>query len=191
VLPALVVFGLGLAATVAPLTTTVLNAVDEHNAGIASGVNNAIARVAGLLAIAVLGAAISGQFESRLQEHLATAELSPQAAEVTSSAKSQPLAGSDEAAGLPGAERTTVGDAIANSSRDAFQLAVLISAGLMIAGGVTSAIGIVNPRRPPETVPAPARAATAGECGRGAPFGDREPVPGVLEPTSGGAHAPL
>jgi EmrB/QacA subfamily drug resistance transporter len=191
VLPGLVVFGLGLAATVAPLTTTVLNAVDEHNAGIASGVNNAIARVAGLMAIAVLGAAISGQFESRLQEHLATAELSPQAAEVTSSATSQPLAGSDEAADLPGAEQATVGSAIANSSRDAFQLAVLISAGLMIAGGVTSAIWIRNPRRPPEIEPAPARAATAGECGRGALFHDREPVPGVLEPASGGAQSPL
>src|SRR3954452_4704691 len=77
VLPALIVFGLGLAATVAPLTTTVLNSVDEHNAGIASGVNNAISRVAGLLAIAILGAVISGQFDSSLSDHLATAELSP------------------------------------------------------------------------------------------------------------------
>ena len=62
VLPGVVVFGLGLAATVAPLTATVLDSVPEHQVGIASGVNNGISRVAGLLAIAVLGAVISARF---------------------------------------------------------------------------------------------------------------------------------
>ena len=59
VLPAILVFGLGLSATVAPLTATVLDSVEERHVGIASGVNNGIARVAGLLSIAVLGAVIS------------------------------------------------------------------------------------------------------------------------------------
>ena len=62
VLPAILVFGLGLSATVAPLTATVLDSVEERHVGIASGVNNGIARVAGLLAIAVLGAVISAKF---------------------------------------------------------------------------------------------------------------------------------
>ncbi|HET8862506.1 MAG TPA: MFS transporter [Solirubrobacterales bacterium] len=62
VLPAIVVFGLGLSATVAPLTATVLDSVEERHVGIASGVNNGVARVAGLLAIAVLGAIISAKF---------------------------------------------------------------------------------------------------------------------------------
>jgi len=64
VLPAIVVFGLGLAATVAPLTATVLDSVEERRVGIASGVNNGVSRVAGLLAIAVLGAVISAQFDA-------------------------------------------------------------------------------------------------------------------------------
>ena len=64
-LPALLVFSLGLSLTVAPLTATVLAEADEHNAGMASGINNAIARVAGLLAIAALGAVVAAQFGGR------------------------------------------------------------------------------------------------------------------------------
>lgn len=62
VLPGVLVFSLGLAATVAPLTATVLDSVEERQVGVASGVNNGISRVAGLLAIAVLGAVISAKF---------------------------------------------------------------------------------------------------------------------------------
>jgi EmrB/QacA subfamily drug resistance transporter len=63
VFPALVVFSLGLSMTVAPLTATVLADADEHNAGIASGVNNALARIAGLLAVAALGIIVSGAID--------------------------------------------------------------------------------------------------------------------------------
>ena len=59
-LPALIVFSVGLSMIVAPLTATVLADADESDAGIASGINNAIARVAGLLGIAVVGAAVAG-----------------------------------------------------------------------------------------------------------------------------------
>jgi EmrB/QacA subfamily drug resistance transporter len=61
VLPPLLLFSLGLSLIVAPLTSTVLADAGESDAGIASGVNNAIARVAGLLAIAVVGAAVAGE----------------------------------------------------------------------------------------------------------------------------------
>ena len=62
VLPGLLVFGFGLSMTVAPLTATVLADADDSNAGIASGVNNAIARVAGLVAIAAVGAVVAASF---------------------------------------------------------------------------------------------------------------------------------
>lgn len=74
-LPPLVVFGAGLSLTVAPLTATVLADAGERDAGVASGVNNAVARVAGLLGIAVVGAAIAGS-DNRLDVpgfHLAMA----------------------------------------------------------------------------------------------------------------------
>src|SRR5919106_676097 len=58
-LPALVVFGLGLSLTVAPLTATVLADADEHDAGIASAINNAVARVAGLVGVSVVGVVVA------------------------------------------------------------------------------------------------------------------------------------
>lgn len=61
-MPPLLIFALGLSMTVAPLTATVLSGADEQNAGIASGVNNAIARVAGLLGIAIVGAIVAGRY---------------------------------------------------------------------------------------------------------------------------------
>jgi EmrB/QacA subfamily drug resistance transporter len=165
VLPGLILFGLGLSATVAPLTTTVLNSVDEHNAGIASGTNNAVSRVAGLIAIAVLGAVISSRFTSALDDRLQGVPLQGDAARVVASAQSRPLAGGDEAGELAAAQRDTVGEAIELSSRDAFRLGVGIGGGLMIVGGAISGIWIVNPRRPGPEREAP-RAVAAGECAR-------------------------
>jgi EmrB/QacA subfamily drug resistance transporter len=86
VLPAVLVFGLGLAATVAPLTATVLDSVEERHVGIASGVNNGVSRVAGLLAIAVLGAVISAQFDASAGAGVSGGPLTAAAPEASTSA---------------------------------------------------------------------------------------------------------
>jgi EmrB/QacA subfamily drug resistance transporter len=77
VLPAVAVLGLGMAVSVAPLTTTVMNSIEPGRAGIASGVNNAVSRIAGLLAIAVLGAVFGAAFNARLDRGLEALRLAP------------------------------------------------------------------------------------------------------------------
>jgi EmrB/QacA subfamily drug resistance transporter len=163
VLPAILVFGLGLSATVAPLTATVLDSVEERHVGIASGINNGVSRVAGLLAIAVLGAVISAHFGSVLDANLGAQPLSAEAAKTVSDAKAQPLAVA-ETDDLPRAEARRLTVASADASASAFHLGMLIAGLLMISGGIASGVGIENPRRRAAAVPATA-AAWAGECG--------------------------
>ena len=85
-LPAVLVFGLGLSATVAPLTATVLDSVEERHVGIASGVNNGVARVAGLLAIAVLGAVISAKFDASVGRAVGSGPLTADAPDASTAA---------------------------------------------------------------------------------------------------------
>jgi len=141
-LPALLVFSLGLASTVAPLTATVLSDADDSNAGIASGVNNAVARVAGLIAIAAIGAVISAQFKTSLDQNLAGIPLSPAARTAVAQARGQTLARVD-----PARAGVQVAHAVQSASVEAFHVGVGIAAGLVALGGVLGLVGISNPRR--------------------------------------------
>jgi EmrB/QacA subfamily drug resistance transporter len=146
VLPAALVFALGLAMTVAPLTAAVLASVDEHRSGVASGINNAVARVAGLLAIAAVGAAVSAQFSTSIEDHLRGARLSRSGEEAVALAKDRPLSGQPEKT-LPPAEQAELSVAIDAASVDSFRVGMGVGGGLVMLGGVISLVGIVNPRR--------------------------------------------
>jgi len=179
ILPGLIVFGLGLSATVAPLTATALDSVQERHVGIASGINNGVSRVAGLLAIAVLGAVIAGSFDSKIDERLAGQRLSPQAASSVEKAKQKPF-GAANTGRLDQAEAERVDAAATDASEGSFQLGMVLAGALMVVGGVIAGIGLRNPeRREAREV---TRAATAADCGHCPPGEEgaaarREPAP--------------
>jgi EmrB/QacA subfamily drug resistance transporter len=179
VLPGVLVFGLGLSATVAPLTATALNSVAENRVGVASGINNAVSRIAGVLAIAVFGALIAGKFGSTVDGRLADASLSAQSDQAINKAKDNPLQppSTDR---LPPAEAAEVESATVAGAEDGFHLAMMTAGTLMIVGGVIAGIGLRNPPR--ETTYDSPRAAPAGECAHcpdhldQAPHREGEPV---------------
>src|SRR5215217_876132 len=137
-LPAVIVFGLGLSATVAPLTNTVLGAVPQHNAGVASGANNAISRVAGLLAIAAVGAIVAVQFGSALDDRLSGRPLDAGQRAAVREVKTRPLSG-----GVPG--RPELDRPVEAASVHAYRVGLGVGGALMALGGVISLLWIVNP----------------------------------------------
>jgi EmrB/QacA subfamily drug resistance transporter len=160
VLPGILVFSLGLSMTVAPLTAAVLAGVESGQAGIASAVNNAVARVAGLLGTAAVGAAVAASFVSGLDNNLAGHPLGPPAQAAVAEAKKLPL-GRPNTSGLPRAQAQAITAAANEASLDSFHLGMGIAALLVAAGGVAGAIGVRNPQR----------AVSAEECEGGALVG--------------------
>ena len=173
VLPGVFVFALGLSATVAPLTATVLDSVAEGRTGIASGINNGVSRVAGLLAIAAIGAVISGEFASTLDDRLGAEPSEAAVASAADDAKEKPL-GAPATEGLAAEEAERVDGAVTAASESGFHLGMGIAGGLMILGGLIAAVGIQNPER--RTAEPKPRAAPAGDCGHCPTEGESRPA---------------
>lgn len=133
--PAYVVLGLGMAITVPPLTTVVMQAVDQNHSGAASGINNAVARVAGFLAIAVFGVVMLAAFRSHLHRDLA--QLS-----VSSTVRQEIQKDELKLAALPvppelgPAEKQEVKDAIHHSFIFGFRLVLVLCSVLAVISGI-------------------------------------------------------
>jgi hypothetical protein len=135
--PAIVALGVGMAITIAPLTTTVLGAVDDRYAGVASGINNAVTRVAGLLAIAVLSIFVVHAFNSSLNGYLDALHVAPAVRQMLDAQRNK-LAGAEVPPGVHGHLRDALGRAIAESFVAGYRLAMLIGAGLAVLSGLCS-----------------------------------------------------
>jgi EmrB/QacA subfamily drug resistance transporter len=146
VLPAMLVFSLGLSITVAPLTAAILAGVPEREAGIGSAVNNAVARVAGLIATVTLGALVAAQFSSSLDHSVARRPLTPAGQAAVAEAKRLTL-GRPSVANVPPREAATITAGSNTASVDAFRLGIEVAGGLVIIGGLIGGAGIRNPRR--------------------------------------------
>lgn len=145
--PAMVVLGLGMAISVAPLTTTVLGSVDDRHAGTASGINNAVARIAGMLAVALLGALAVVAFGSALESRLDALRLDP---EVRGAIEAQvpALAEARVPPQLQGFARHAVQFAFDAAFLHAFRIVMLVAAVLSLASAWCAArtIGVSEKR---------------------------------------------
>lgn len=143
--PPMLVLGIGMTLAVAPLTAVVMNAADDAHGGAASGVNNAAARVAALLAIAVLGVVALGVFGGALDERLVGAP--PGAAEAVAPFRAD-LTGAQLPDGLGGAERARLEAVVGGAFVTAFRWV----AGIAAAAAALSALvaGLTIPPAPPD-----------------------------------------
>jgi EmrB/QacA subfamily drug resistance transporter len=139
--PAVIVLGIGMAVSVAPLTTTVMNSVTQNRVGIASGVNNAVARGAGLLAIAVLGIVMLHSFNHSVDRQLTNWKLSPAASQSLQAQRTK-LAAASIPEELDQLTQQTIRHAIAQSFVHAFRLIMAIGATLAVASALIAFIFI-------------------------------------------------
>jgi hypothetical protein len=130
--------------TVAPLTTTVMGAVETAHSGVASGINNTVSRVAGLLAIAVFGVLLSRRFDAEVKPRLDHLGL-PAVVRAQIDKELPKMAGSDlKFLGVDSGERAAVKESIDEAFVSGFRLVVLVAAILALAaaafgGGIPSA----------------------------------------------------
>jgi EmrB/QacA subfamily drug resistance transporter len=147
--PAIIVLGFGMAVTIAPLTTVVMNSVSQDQAGSASGINNAVARVAGVLAIAVLGIVMVSALSSRLNRSLSHFALPPNVVREIQANESK-LAGMQVPASLDPSTTNAVEESIANAFVFGFRTVMLICAGLSLISAAVGWLVIPKDRDRPE-----------------------------------------
>jgi hypothetical protein len=145
-LPGILIFSLGLSITVAPLTAAILAGVDQSEAGIASAVNNAVGRVAGLIATVAIGALVAAQFSPSLDHRLAGQRVTPGGRAAVAAAKQLTL-GTPSVGDLPRYEAVAITAASEDSSQQAFRVGIGVASALVVIGGLIGAAGIRNPRR--------------------------------------------
>ena len=141
------VLGLGMTITVAPLTTTVMNAVPAHRTGVASGINNAVASVGSLLLIAVLGTVALGEFDRSLEQRLQASGATPAVTEAVRAARGgfviPPMPAS-----LSQDEQQRAHSIVADSLVTTVRMIMWIAAALTLASAVSAALTIPRAERP-------------------------------------------
>jgi EmrB/QacA subfamily drug resistance transporter len=135
--PGVVVLGFGMAVTVAPLTTVVMNSADRDRVGAASGINHAVARVAGVLAIAVLGTVMANAFGYELNHQLGKLFLAPDVLHDIQAQKIK-LAGVELPASLDANMKAAIGEAVRQAFVFGFRLVMLICVALCVASAWTA-----------------------------------------------------
>jgi predicted MFS family arabinose efflux permease len=142
--PGVLVLGLGMAVTVAPLTTVVMSSVGQQAAGAASGVNNAVSRVAALLAIALLGIVMAHAFNRALEQRLAALTLSPEAVHAVESQRDK-LAGIELPPDIEPRARGALQHAIGESFVYGFRVVMILGAALSFASAGLALVRISGP----------------------------------------------
>jgi MFS family permease len=145
--PAVVVLGLGMTVTVSPLTTAMLGAVSQDHAGIASGINNAVARTASLVAIATLGIVVAQIFYGALSQNLDALHLAPAVSSAMQAQRDQ-LTGMQIPGGVSAATHGALQLAVNDAFISGFRAAMLVGALLAFASAVMAAVLVEGPFLP-------------------------------------------
>jgi MFS family permease len=135
--PGIVVLGLGMAVSVAPLTTTVMNSVPEERAGTASGINNAVSRLSGVLSIAALGLVMLANFSDHFSSRLSGLSLEPRTRQELEDQRVK-LAAIEMPSGVDNPTETAVKLAVDDSFIAGFRLVMFIAAGLALLSAGTA-----------------------------------------------------
>lgn len=147
--PAVVVMSLGMTLVITPLTTAVMNALPTHQSGVASGVNNAVSRAAGLLAIAVLGLVVATTFASSLDTHLSSLRVSPSVRSALVAQRSK-FVDDPIPAGVGAREKARLELALRESFVSGFRVSMLLAAALAFLSAFLAA-WLIEGKQPSET----------------------------------------